>query len=83
LTELELFKIKKLWKWRPEFSGPPMIELVEGPTYHFELQRSYFPIARDASIDDRRSHFELLEAAWDAARARAQLADQTAATESA
>lgn len=70
VTQGEWASVKRLWKWQPEFSGAPMIQMANDVTWHFQLLRAYWPVMRIASVDDQRAHFDVLEAAWDAARHR-------------
>jgi hypothetical protein len=70
--QLELSEIRRFWKWRQEFSGPPAFQ-VEGTAdlwYFRLLVGRRFPY-KYAPIEAMREHFETVEAAWAAAKARA------------
>lgn len=73
--EIELSNIRKLWKWIPAFSGPPLIELANGDSWYYELVEDRRPWNSVASKDARREQFEALEEAWETARVRAASQD--------
>ena len=68
--EIELADVTRLWKWHPEFSGPPMIQ-VSLESWLFQLVEDRRPWNAPASKAAMREQFEALGAAWEAARSRA------------
>jgi hypothetical protein len=72
--QVQFAEIARLWKWTPEFSGTPMIQLTSHQHlgYYFGLLRGSGADLAPASVDAVREHFEALETAWVAARSRAR-----------
>ena len=73
--EIQLVDVDRLWKWHPEFSGPPMIQAGH-ESWLFQLLEDRRPWNAPASKAAMREQFEALEAAWEAARSRAASCDQ-------
>jgi hypothetical protein len=63
----ELVNIESIHEWTPKLSGPPMFQIGKDGWF-FRLRSAP---TRIASLEDRRKHFEALEAAWEAARSGA------------
>jgi hypothetical protein len=68
---IELARIKRLWKWKPEFSGSPMIQFEDDYSFYFHLVEGKFPRLKPAAIEGQREHYEALETVWHATRSRA------------
>jgi hypothetical protein len=67
-----LVDIERFWKWSPDFSGFPAYQ-IGNELYWFVLKENRHPWRRPAAIEAMREHFEAVEAAWAAAKARAAL----------
>jgi hypothetical protein len=68
MEAFELSDVERFWTWRPEFSGPPMLQIGTSGWSFRLLQKQG---RQFAPIESVREHFEVVEAAWKAARARA------------
>lgn len=68
--DIRLVDITRLWKWQPAFSGPPLLE-ANGESYQFRVLRDEAPWNAYSTKEQMREHFEVIEAAWAAARERA------------
>ena len=67
-VQVRLRDITRLWKWHPEFSGRPMLQVGSDAWY---VQLIEFGHTRKrADISAMREHFEVLESAWAAAHKR-------------
>jgi hypothetical protein len=64
---IELGEIDRIWKWQPEFSGPPMVS-IHGDCWSFQLLEDRFPWKTSAPLDQIREHFFDVEKAWTSAR---------------
>jgi hypothetical protein len=65
--EIPLAAVTKLWKWKPEFSSPPMIQTTRNGISYWVMVDEYpwKSVADDISL---REHFEALQSTWMAAR---------------
>jgi hypothetical protein len=64
-VEVELRDVERLWKWQPEFSGAVRLQLSVTRRFEFYLAQQTHPwLPLEGSIDEKRAHFESLEAAW-------------------
>lgn len=76
--EIELSEIRKLWKWKPALSGPPLIELANGDCWYYRLVVDSFPWRHEVAKNKELEQFEDFEKAWDAARTRSATHDPQA-----